>query len=501
MFKHPLTQEVVYNGLLKKERQDIHEQVALVMERLFHDRLSEFYETLAYHFALGRSGNKAVEYLVKAGKKSLARYAVEEAHEYYKKAYDILAYKEEKTKEEEILLIDMLISWGYVYYSLGEMKALTGLFESHKALAESLGDEARLGMFYAWLGVAQSVAGKPKDSYDRLHIALELGERSGNKKVVGYACAWLPWACAFLGLFDEGISYGKRAQEIAASFPSDQYLFFKSLGGMCYVYAWQGNIKEVFEGAERLLEYGEKTANSRSKVFGHFIKAFGHIKAGDMASCRNESEKAFEAASDPFFSMFAMPNLGIADFMEGRFQEAEDVFRSLLDFSEKRGIGMLTPIAQMFLSAISISKGRLKQGFKELEELQAVLLKNHLALYYSLSEYILGRLYTQVVTGPSPGFSTLAKNIGFVVKNVPFAEKKAQEHFIKAIALFREMGARGELGEALLGLGRLYRAKNRNEKARECFAEALRLFEECDAHVFAKQAKEGLAELGSNLNG
>jgi predicted ATPase len=39
MFKHPLTQEVVYNGLLKKERQAIHEHVALVMEQLFQDRL------------------------------------------------------------------------------------------------------------------------------------------------------------------------------------------------------------------------------------------------------------------------------------------------------------------------------------------------------------------------------------------------------------------------------------------------------------------------------
>ncbi|MCK4829649.1 hypothetical protein KA005_78725, partial [bacterium] len=101
MFKHPLTQEVVYNGLLKRERKDIHEQVARVMENLFEGRLSEFYETLAYHYFMGRSVNKAVEYLVKAGEKSLAKYAVEEAHEYYKKAYDILGHKEDRTEEEK----------------------------------------------------------------------------------------------------------------------------------------------------------------------------------------------------------------------------------------------------------------------------------------------------------------------------------------------------------------------------------------------------------------
>ena len=80
MFKHALTQEVVYNGLLKKERREIHEQIARVMESVFRDRLPEFYETLAFHFARGQSVVKAVDYLVKSGEKSLARYAVEEAH-------------------------------------------------------------------------------------------------------------------------------------------------------------------------------------------------------------------------------------------------------------------------------------------------------------------------------------------------------------------------------------------------------------------------------------
>ena len=79
MFKHALTQEVVYNSLLKKERRGIHEKIAQVIETVFKDRLAEFNETLAYHFARGQSTAKAVDYLIKSGEKSLARYAVEEA--------------------------------------------------------------------------------------------------------------------------------------------------------------------------------------------------------------------------------------------------------------------------------------------------------------------------------------------------------------------------------------------------------------------------------------
>ena len=252
MFKHALTQEIVYNGLLKKQRQEIHEQIAQVIESVFKDRLVEFNETLAYHFARGQSDTKAVDYLVKSGEKSLSRYAVEEAHQYFKKAYNILASKEELSEVEKIILIDILNSWGYAYYYLGEIRGFIVLFRSHQALAESLDDKARAGMFYAWLGIAHYMAGKTKDSYEYLCKGRELGQSADNQKVVGYACAWLPFTCSELGLFAEGIEYGERAQKIAESYPSDQYLFFKSLAGLCYISSYKG-IRKGFLGARNVL--------------------------------------------------------------------------------------------------------------------------------------------------------------------------------------------------------------------------------------------------------
>jgi predicted ATPase len=86
MFKHAMTQEAVYNGLLKRERQAMHEQIGLVMEQLFHDRLSEHCESLAFHFRRGQSPVKAVNYLIESGEKSINMYAVHESHEYFEKS-------------------------------------------------------------------------------------------------------------------------------------------------------------------------------------------------------------------------------------------------------------------------------------------------------------------------------------------------------------------------------------------------------------------------------
>jgi len=496
MFKHPLTQEVVYNGLLKKERQEIHEQVARVMERFFEDRLSEFYETLAFHFAQGRSEKKAVEYLVKAGEKSLARYAVEEAHEYYKKAYDILAPKEDKTKEEEILLIDMLNSWGNVYYYLGAYQEFVELFRSNQRLAETQGDKARAGMFHVWFGVAQCMAGYVKDSHERLLKALKLGEETADQKVIGYACTWLPWVCSDLGLFDEGIEYGERAQGIASLFHSDQYLYYKSLGGITITYFLKGEIKKVFEGAKRLLEFGEKTSNSRSMCMGHWMNSFGHFASGDLVSAEKSCEHAANAARDPAYPHFSKALLPMIYFLKGQFDEAETLSRSELDFCEKYGFGYMSEIVRATLSSVLIVKGQMQEGLAMFKKMQELVIENDRRIWIAQSESILGQIYSQIATGPAPGLSVVAKNLGFLVKNVPFAGKKAEEHFTRAIEIFEEIGAKYYLGQSYMGLGLLHKAKKRKDRAGECFSKAIRLFKECEAELYLKQAKEALASLG-----
>jgi len=439
MFKHPLTQEVVYNGLLKKERQEIHEQIGLVMEQLFHDRLSELYETLAFHFARCQSVNKAVDYLVKSGEKCLARYTVEEAHQFFRKAFGILAVKEDKSEAEKVILIDILNSWGYAYYYRGDFKEFINLLNSHKEIAESLDDQARLGMFYAWFGIALFMEGKEKDSYE--------------------------------------------------------YLFFKSLTALCYINYMKGDAKEVFKSAKLLLDYGERNSNNRSTVFGHWVNSWGYTLTGDLESAQICCEKATEVALDPFYSQFPKCLMGYSHLLRGQFQEAEDLLQSLSNFCEPRAIGILSIPAYSFLAPTLIAKGHMKRGLKMLEDAQQTLIRNQRRVWYATSEHILGSVYSQIATGPTPAFSIMAKNIGFLVKNVPFAGKKAEEHFNRAIELLTEIGAKGFLGGAYLDLGLFYKARNKNQQARECISEAIKIFEESEAVEFLKQAREAMESL------
>ncbi len=148
IFKHALTQEVVYNGLLKKERREIHEQIGYVIEELFNNRLPEFYETLAYHFKMGQSIHKAIDYLMKSGEKSLRRYALDESNQYYQEAYDLLTRKmADFSRKEKRLLVHLLVEWALVFYYRGDFKGLNKLLSAHEDLAETIEKDEALGCF------------------------------------------------------------------------------------------------------------------------------------------------------------------------------------------------------------------------------------------------------------------------------------------------------------------------------------------------------------------
>jgi class 3 adenylate cyclase/tetratricopeptide (TPR) repeat protein len=417
VFKHVLTQEVAYNGLLKKDRKEIHEKIGLVVEQLFHDRLPEFYEALAFHFKRGQSINKAVEYLMKSGEKSLARYSVEEAHQYFKEAFDILAAKSDKSHAENVALIDILNNWGYAYYYLGDFSEFIDHFNSHAGLAEALKDKARLGMFYAWLGIAYYMGGKPRISYDYLSKALTLGEGTGSKKVMGYACTWLTWACVELGLLDEAEKYGEKAQQVARLFPSDQYLYFKSLAGLVYLRFLKGDIQGALDGGKALLAYGESTSNSRSKVFAHFMTSVTHIFSGDSQSIKKSGKKAIEASEDPLYSIFGTFGFGVGSFLCGEYKEAENLLQSMVDFSEKRGEGQCLVWAYLFLGPAMIANGHMDQGLKVLKKGQHAIVENQRKGLEAVSEYVLGKVYSQIATGPKPSFSIMVKNLGRLFLN------------------------------------------------------------------------------------
>ena len=89
LFKHALAQEAAYESILVQKRKAIHLQVADSIEKVFKEKLYEFYGMLAYHYSKGENLDKAEEYMIKAGEEALRSSASREALNYYKEALSL----------------------------------------------------------------------------------------------------------------------------------------------------------------------------------------------------------------------------------------------------------------------------------------------------------------------------------------------------------------------------------------------------------------------------
>ncbi len=86
VFKHIITQEVVYNLLLFAQREQLHRAVAVWYENAHQGNLAPFYPLLAHHWEQVGEVEKATAYLEKSGVQALRTGAYREAIGFFEKA-------------------------------------------------------------------------------------------------------------------------------------------------------------------------------------------------------------------------------------------------------------------------------------------------------------------------------------------------------------------------------------------------------------------------------
>jgi class 3 adenylate cyclase/DNA-binding winged helix-turn-helix (wHTH) protein/tetratricopeptide (TPR) repeat protein len=107
-FKHALTHEVAYAGVLRERRRELHGRIVETIEALYKDGLDEHFERLAHHAAEAELGEKAVHYQEQAGIKAAARSAYQTSRLWFDKALETLRTtppSSDRDRQELMLLI------------------------------------------------------------------------------------------------------------------------------------------------------------------------------------------------------------------------------------------------------------------------------------------------------------------------------------------------------------------------------------------------------------
>ncbi len=93
LFNHALVQEAAYESTLIRKRKDLHLNVAQSIEKIFRERLHEFYGMLAFHYSKTDALEKIEEYMEKAGDEAMRSCASSEALHYFQEALKLYLTK------------------------------------------------------------------------------------------------------------------------------------------------------------------------------------------------------------------------------------------------------------------------------------------------------------------------------------------------------------------------------------------------------------------------
>ena len=89
-FRHMLFQRYLYNSLDEVERSHLHEQVGTALELLYGEQTEEIAVRLARHFQEAGIATKAIDYLLRAGRRATRVSANQEAITHFRKALELL---------------------------------------------------------------------------------------------------------------------------------------------------------------------------------------------------------------------------------------------------------------------------------------------------------------------------------------------------------------------------------------------------------------------------
>ena len=142
-FKHALTHQVTYEGLLHDRRRALHARVATALKTLYQNSVTDHVEALAYHTLRGELWNDAVTFSRQAGVRAFSRAANREAAVFLRQALSALANLE---SNREVLeqSVDIRLELRHPLFALGDQEGIRELLHEAEARAITLNDQVRL---------------------------------------------------------------------------------------------------------------------------------------------------------------------------------------------------------------------------------------------------------------------------------------------------------------------------------------------------------------------
>ena len=305
IFKHALIQDAAYQSLLKRTRQQYHQQVAELLEERFPETVAAHPELVAHHYGEAGCTEEAIKYLQEAGQIALGRSANVEAMTHFNRSLELLAHLTETPKRDEReLKMQMALGPAVVaargFADPGVGRAYARAWE----LCQRLEDNVNLPLVLRGRQVFHLASGELNKAREFAKQFLDLAERQQDPALLVGSCHALGQTLFLLGdligarkVVEQGITVFDPGQHRLPNWPGGQP------GEQCYLYdafaLWMlGYPDQAVRRGEEALTMANELRNPVNLINTLAFVATVHVLRREPAAARQRAKATMEMSAE-----------------------------------------------------------------------------------------------------------------------------------------------------------------------------------------------------------
>ena len=494
-FKHALTHEVAYGSMLRERRRALHRAIVDAIELLYAERLSVYVERLAHHATRGDEWDKAARYLYSAGLKAYSRSAGADARQYYDEALMAL---QKTPKDEEFVRfgIDVRLGLPRALFLLGELDQGEQWLIEAQSMARALEDGVREARSAAFLCGVRWQRGDLRRAHDEGGVAKALAERHGDDETIVYTTTQLAYIHHCLGDYRRADDYCTEVLErVSRRGDSDS----ATQGPLALVPFFSGGFHMSRAAAVRVLAFRGASKAERGAFDAGWEDAMAGVGTADQID-------------QPFSHGMGAWGVAFLSRLRGDLERAEDVLVRALTIARDWKLEWWLAHLGWLLGHVHVLGGR-RDGIPELREALHRFEAHQFGSFRSLVMVNLGEanlLAGDVVTAHAIALEALDRTRAQGEKGHEawalrlLGEATAARDDVAAsdgvyrdaLELATELDMRPVSAHCHAGLARLYRRTDKRAQAQEHFVTATTMYREMGMTYWLEKAEAEMTKPG-----
>jgi class 3 adenylate cyclase/predicted ATPase len=367
-FKHALLRDAIYDTLLRSKRQQIHADIAAILQRDFPQLVENQPEVLAYHYQEAGNHQLAIRCWFESGQRAVAHSANVEAIANFRKALQLLnALQEtpERTKQE----IDIQLALGIPLIAVqGYAAAETReAFSRARALCLRLGNipEYFQALFGSWGNLW--MGGNNRDALGMADEFLTRSRALSDPVLLMVAHRVTGSTLLTLGDFQSSSSHFEETIRLSTGREKQQlynlYMVEPQAASLLLL-SWDlwflGHPDQSLSRVSEALALAQDLGQPYTVAFAHYMTSVVHLLRGDAARGLESAGKSFEISQEQRFSLYvtlSRISRGRAICDLGRLEEGRAEIELGIDEARRSGVGFMLPMMDSWLAEVHAKIG------------------------------------------------------------------------------------------------------------------------------------------------